>query len=188
MADHLAVVQAVLNGDREQFRVLVADFQRLVAHIVFRMIPQPEDREDVCQEVFVKVYQNLAGFRAESKLSTWVAQIAYNTCLSVRQKKRLPMADDLGARLDDLPADCMGATWGRPDDEYDTANASAILMREIDRLPAMQGTVIALFHLEEMSLAEIAQIMRLPEGTVKSHLFRGRRLLKERLVQKYEWE
>lgn len=188
MADHMAIVTAILEGDREQFRTLVTEFKRLVAHIVFRMIPEIDDREDMCQEVFVKVYQGLASFRSDCKLSTWIAQIAFNTCLSALQKKRLPLVDELAENLDDLGSDSMQLTSNRPDQRYEADDSSAILVREIDRLPAIQGTVIALFHFEEMSLTEIAEIMKVPEGTIKSHLFRGRRLLKERLIKEYQWE
>ena len=188
MVDHKATVAAILAGDREKFRLLVDDFQRLVSHIVFRMIPDTHDREDVCQEVFVKVYQNLARFRFGSKLSTWVAQIAYNTCLTTLGKQQAsPVSSQVGDEVGS------GMEWAadssvRPDSIYESDDTSTIVRREIDNLPALPGTILVLFHLENMSLQQIAEVFGMPEGTVKSHLFRARRQLKEQLTEKYQWE
>jgi len=188
MVDHRATVEAILAGNREPFRLLVNDFQRLVSHIVFRMIPDTHDREDVCQEVFVKVYQNLAGFRFGSKLSTWVAQIAYNTCLTTLSKKQLVIDDSFANDRDDSRLEWSADDSSRPDYLYESDDTASVVRREIDRLPAVPGTILALFHLENMSLQQIAEIFGMPEGTIKSHLFRARKLLKERLTQEYQWE
>jgi RNA polymerase sigma factor (sigma-70 family) len=188
MVNHKAVVRAILDGDRDQFNVLVKDFQRLVSHIVYRMIPDEHDREDICQEVFVKVYQNLAGFRFDSKLSTWVAKVAFNTCLSHRDKKQFPLYDDLSENNDETPRDTIPVETNRPDITFETENVAAKVRHEIDQLPPLYGTIITLFHLEQLSLQEIAEIMRTPEGTIKSYLFRGRKMLKDRLVRRYNRE
>jgi RNA polymerase sigma factor (sigma-70 family) len=188
MVDHRATIAAILAGKQEQFRLLVNDFQRLVSHIVFRMIPDSHDREDVCQEVFVKVYQNLAGFRFGSKLSTWVAQIAYNTCLTTLSKKQLNIDDSFSNDRDDSRPEWSAGDSLRPDCQYESHDTASVVRREIDRLPAVPGTILTLFHLENMSLDQIAEIFSMPEGTVKSHLFRARRLLKERLIEQYQWE
>ncbi len=188
MADHRAIVEAILAGNREQFRVLVNDFQRLVSHIVFRMIPETLDREDVCQEVFVKVYQNLAGFRFGSKLSTWVAQIAYNTCLTTLGKKQLAIDDGFDDRRDDSRPEWSAEESSRPDYRCESDDTASVVRREIDQLPALPGTILVLFHLEGMSLQQIAEVFSMPEGTVKSHLFRARRLLKGRLNHVYQTE
>lgn len=188
MVDHRATVEAILAGKRDQYRLLVNDFQRLVSHIVFRMIPDSHDREDVCQEVFVKVYQNLASFRFGSKLSTWVAQIACNTCLTTLGKKQLAIDDGFDDNGDDSRAEWSADESTRPDYRCESEDTKSVVRREIDRLPALPGTVLVLFHLENMSLQQIAEIFGMPEGTVKSHLFRARKLLKERLTQEYQWE
>ena len=188
MEDHRALVRAIVNGDREQFRAFVTEFQRLVWHIVSRMIPEADDREDICQDVFVKVYQNLATFRHESKVSTWVAQIACNTCISARQKRRLPAYDPPSDSSDTRYLETEASYADRPDARYDTACMSTSIVQEIDALPAMYGLVLTLFHLEQMSLKDIGDILKLPDGTVKSYLFRSRKLLKDRLVRRYNWE
>jgi len=73
MADPQSLINMILNGDRDAFALLVKDHERLVGQIVFRMISNRHDREDLCQEIFIKVYQNLSGFQFQSKLSIWLS-------------------------------------------------------------------------------------------------------------------
>src|SRR4030042_4444550 len=88
-------IERILAGDRVVFKTLVEDYQRLVSHIVFRMVSVKEDREDICQDVFLRIYQNLGDFRSESELSTWIARIAYNACLNHLDKRKLVPLEEL---------------------------------------------------------------------------------------------
>lgn len=186
MGESHQLISQVLEGDQHAFVTLIQQHQRLVSQIVFRMIPGDEDREDICQEVFIRVYQNLAGFEQKSKLSTWIARIAYNTALNHLQKKRVPLFEDQspeGETLDDCPLDDVS-----PEDWTASRQAAVRLCKEIDRLPVLFGTIVSLYHLHDMSYAEIGEILSLPDGTVKSYLFRARKLLKDRLVAAYNRE
>ena len=186
MTDPQKLVAAVLAGDRKAFKILIQQYQKLVSHIVFRMVPVSADREDICQEVFIKVYQHLSGFRFDSKLSTWIGRIAYNTSLNFLEKKRLPLLDDLGDDDNEyIPADDAGEM---PDEALENKELKAILNREIEKLPPVYQTVVMLFHLDHLSYEQIGQITQLPDGTVKSYLFRARRLLKDRLLRQYRRE
>ena len=147
------------------------------------MIPNQVDREDICQDVFVKVYQNLERFQFRSKLSTWIARIAYTTCLNHLDKKRLPLYEDTVSEGETVD-DCAGSGH-RPDEWTQLRQASVRLCEEIDNLPVIYGTIVSLFHLHEMHYAEIGQVLSLPEGTVKSYLFRARRMLRKRIQSKY---
>ncbi len=108
-----ALVDRILGGDSAVFKQLVDNHRRLVSHIIFRLVYDRQDREDICQDVFVKVYQNLGRFRFESKLSTWIGQIAYNAGISYLEKKRLPIVDEAAADYEQ-PADS-AAEVPRPD-------------------------------------------------------------------------
>jgi RNA polymerase sigma factor (sigma-70 family) len=187
MADQRQLVERILARDKGSFRELVKNHQRLVSHIVFRMIPPGPDREDLCQEVFVKVYQNLGRFRFDAKLSTWIARITYNSCLNFLDKKQLPLYDDLTE--EDRPFEPAAPdSEARPDRVYESGRTGEIVRGEINRLPAVYKTLITLYHLEQMSYAEIGRIMNLPEGTVKSYLFRARKMLKGRLQAVFHGE
>ena len=186
MIDQKALVQKILAGDQKAFRLLITQNQRLVYHIVFRMVPSLSDREDICQEVFLKVYRHLPNFRFDSKLSTWIGRIAHNTCLNFLDKKKLPLYDDLAAE-DDNREPVTDESAG-PEHLLAQKEISSILQKEIDRLPAVYKTIVTLYHLDQMSYTEIADIMKMPEGTVKSYLFRARKQLKTRLLIQYRRE
>jgi RNA polymerase sigma-70 factor (ECF subfamily) len=187
--DSRTLVAEILSGNRGAFQTFVERYQRLVSHVVFRMVTNRADREDLCQDVFVKVYQNLGGFHFGSKLSTWVARIAYNTCLSYLQKKRVPLLEDmkpvdevrdaLETAVDDAP---MVDETAAERDLFDRVQA------EMNHLPPQYRAILTLYHLDEMSYEEIVDVTGLPMGTVKSYLYRARQLLRERLKRKYELE
>ena len=181
-----ACIEKAVCGDADAFRDVVLAHQRLVAHVVFRMTGNAADAEDLCQDVFVKVYQNLGGFRVESKFSTWVGRIAYNTCINHLQKKRMPLFGDMRNGLEG-PDDEAGE-GELPDAYAEGRDLKARLEREMACLPGLQRTVLTLYHVDEMSYIEIGEMLGMPEGTVKSHLFRARKRLKERLMKKYRVE
>lgn len=185
-ADEKRTISAILQGDQAAFRFLVEKYQGLVSHIVFRMINNSADREDACQDVFLKIYRSLSGFRFQSKLSTWIAKIAYNTSLNYLEKRKLPLFEDRisgevslqeYAHYTDSPAKIL-----------ETDETRRCLEREIRRIPVQYRTILTLYHIEEMSYREIGEIMELPEGTVKNYLFRARKYLKEKLSVKYQPE
>jgi RNA polymerase sigma factor (sigma-70 family) len=184
--DTKKLIERIQAGDSAAFQSLVEDYQRLVGHIVFRMVSIKEEREDICQDVFLKIYQNLSEFRSESKLSTWIARIAYNACLNHLEKRKLVPLEELSPT--DQSVESILEKSKRPDEITGEKEMSILLEKEINRMPVTFRTILTLYHLDEMSYAQIADVMGLPEGTVKSYLFRARKLLKERLKAKYQPE
>lgn len=182
----LRLIQRIQARDRGAFESFILEYQRLVFHIIYRMVPRAEDREDLCQDVFMKAYQNLSEFRRESKLSTWIARIAYNTCLNHLHKKK---AVSIENRILDQTA---GIDWSEtdylPDRQLEDRDLSLRIQDEIAGLPLQYRTAVTLFHLEDMSIEEISKAMALPEGTVKSILFRARKILKNNWTRKYHEE
>jgi RNA polymerase sigma-70 factor (ECF subfamily) len=150
------------------------------------MVFNPEDREDLCQVVFIKIYQNLSSFKLESKLSSWIARIAYNACIDHLKKKKMLSLDDFPA-TGSYQADLVDRETS-PDELTEKGYLSTRLKTEMEKMPVHFRTILTLYHLEEISYAEISEIMQLPEGTVKSYLFRARRFLKNRLLAKYQKE
>lgn len=186
MTNDRDLIKRIKSGDRDAFYPLIEGYKRLVYHIVYRMMANETDREDLCQDIFIKVYENHATFQHESRLSTWIAKIAYNTCINALRKKKVPLYEDHAADGESIET-CLGAS-DLPDEVTEEQDLSARLQSEICKLPATFRTILTLFHVEEMSYAEIAAITNLPDGTVKNTLFRARRLLKERLLDKYHQE
>lgn len=186
MTEPEELVKKIVAGDAEAFRNLIAAYQRLVSHIVFRMVNNEADREDLCQEVFVKVYQNLSSFHFESRVSTWIAKIAYNTSINYLKKKKVPLYDDLTHESE--PQENNLSANEATDSVALASDLNSRLQNEIETLPVRYRTILTLYHLEEMSYAEISKILEMPTGTVKSYLFRARKILKERLGAKYHVE
>ncbi len=164
-----------MRGDQQAFCRLVQQHQRLVGHMVSRIVNRPEDCEDISQEVFLRVYQRLPTFRFRLKLSTWIATLAYRTALNHLKKEEKHTTESLD-QVQGYPVNLPDAA-----EQLDKVLTYTFVHKQIARLPVHYRTVLTLFHLEEMSLAEIQEITGMPPGTVKNYLFRARKLLKDRL-------
>jgi RNA polymerase sigma factor (sigma-70 family) len=182
------LIEWVLHGNTRAFGIIIKNTENLVAQVVFKMIPVAEDRKDLAQDIYLRVFHNLAGFKFQSKLSTWIAQIAYNACLSWIEKKK-PVLTGTMKEEDLHPGSKESFAFSNePERRLTQKELGGILQKEIDLLPAIYQTLITLFHQESMSYDELSQITGLPSGTVKSSLFRARKMLKENLLSKYQKE
>lgn len=169
-------IDRVLNGDLQAFGALVKQYQQLVFYVTDRLIKNEEDKKDVAQEVFIKVYKNLRRFNFQSKLSTWIASIAYRTALNYLRDHAKENGPGYEKEIEEFEF-----TEPHPGTLLESKDVKAFLFRLMEQLPAPYKTVLTLYHLNEFSYAEIAQITGMPEGTVKSYLFRARKLLKDKL-------
>ncbi len=190
-----SLVEDVLRGKTGSFEKIIKNTEALTAQIVFKMIPNAEDRKDIAQDIYLKVFNKLSSFRFQSKLSTWIAQISYNTCLTYLEKKKLIFPDKINSDcesnddvLELLSARSTNSSKNETEINISKKEISIILKSEIKNLSPVYKTLITLYHNEELSYEEITQITGLPEGTVKSYLFRARKTLKENLLAKYKKE
>ena|ERR1035437_825169 len=171
-------IEQVKRGNTHAFKYIVANHQKLVVHIVGRIVLERDEIEDVCQEVFIKVFQKIAEFKGESRFSTWIASIAYHQSLNyLRKKKRLNETS-----FDEDTSILNIATAFTPEEIFANNEMKRTVKLIVESLPLAYRTVITLFYLEEFSYPEIVQITGMAEGTIKSHLFRARNLLKEKLM------
>ena len=181
--DEVALVKAVLAGERLAFERLVRQYERLVLHIVTPIAGTGADREDICQDTFIKVYTNLSSFQFKSKLSSWIGRIAYNNSINfITKKKSVSMSELFGDEDSTMPQLADAALNSEEDlmrDEHLKDLSSAM-----SQLPPIQNTILLLFHFDELSLDEIAKMMNISLGAVKTHLFRARRKLKDVLISK----
>lgn len=188
------LVERVLNGDRNVFGIIIKNTEKLVARIIFELISNAEERKDIAQDIYLKAWQKLPGFKFQSKLSTWIGQISYNTCIDHLRKKKLVLPDLHHGETDDANEvlDMMNTNAGISSEPTDTVviqkNLSEIVRAGVEKLPAIYKTLITLYHNEELSYDEIGDITGLPAGTVKSYLFRARRELKNNLLLHYKKE
>jgi RNA polymerase sigma factor (sigma-70 family) len=186
------LINLILRGDNRAFGAVIKNTEGLVAQIVVKMIPIAEERKDIIQDIYLKTFHNLSGFKFQSKLSTWIARITYNTCLSWIEKKKLVLPGNVYQKDPDPEQIEPSHKYLEKDNESENRllrkELSAILQKEIAGLPPVYQTLIVLFHQESISYEELVQITGLPEGTIKSSLFRARKMLKENLLSKYKKE
>jgi len=194
MTDQL-LVEKVLRGDTNVFKTIIRNTEGLVAQIIFKMIPNNEDRKDIAQDVYLKAFQNLQHFKFQSKLVTWIGHITYNTCVNYLEKKKLVLLESTnnGDETKESPLVILNnktidISRNETENLIFRKEVSEILKTGIDKLSPLYKTLITLYHNEELSYAEIAQITDLPEGTVKNYLFRARNKLRDNLLLTYKKE
>jgi RNA polymerase sigma factor (sigma-70 family) len=164
------LVAKVLSGRQAAFVELVEQYQGLVSHLVFRVVQDQSDREEVCQDVFVKVHKQLRTFQFRSKLSTWISRIAYNTAISHINKRRLATVE---YDLEDATPE------SGPAEEMSEGQLKTFIHEKMKMLTTVEKSVLTLYHLEEMLVSDISQVMMRPEGTIKSDLYRARKKLRK---------
>ena len=185
--DDAELVAASKAGDQDAFAQLVLRHQRRVFNLVFRMLQQYEEANEVTQETFFAAWQGLPAFRGDARFSTWLYRIAYNCCLKqLEQRKRdsvLQTAIQAEQILQEESCDERAAA------ELETYERQALVREHLSLLPTKYRVVLILRHLQEMTYEEMAEILTIPIGTIKTHLFRARNLLKERLETfEHEWK
>ncbi|TBR39362.1 MULTISPECIES: RNA polymerase sigma factor [Dyella] len=179
-ADDLALVNDVLCLRAGAFERLVRQYQNLCWHVIDRMVRHPDDTRELCQETFLRIHQSLHQYRGESALKSWIAQVAYSIAKRHLERKRIPLVetgdDDEGLALIERVSDGYDLERAVSDEDME-----AQLHAAMDELPPLQRTLLTLYHLEDMPIGEIARTTNLAEGTIKSHLFRSRKRLRELL-------
>lgn len=183
MFNEREVVSKILEGDMKAFGLLVKQYERLVFYVVKRLVLEKEDIEDICQEVFIKVHQNLSRFEFQAKFSTWIARIAYLTAINHIRKYKNDRPNEYPDNIENYHF-----TNDTPELALTKKDTSVYINNLIEQLPLQYRTVLTLYHLNEFSCLEIQEITGIPEGTVKSHLFRARKLLKENIQKDFKNE
>lgn len=178
MVEDKVLIQQVLKGNGHAFQQLVERYRNYVFTIAFKILGSREEAEEAAQDVFLKVYRQLAGFEQKSKFSTWLYTIAYRTAidagrrrnpaaLSIDQEDRYLQIEDEGGRT--------------PAQDLVQENLREHLLRVINQLRPVDATIITLFYLHENSVNEIAEITDLSVSNVKTKLHRLRETLREQL-------
>jgi len=175
MFDEDKVISDILKGNLNTFQIVVEQYQNLVYSILNRMLTNDEDIEDIGQEVFMRVFENLRLFKKESKLSTWIARITYNIAINYLKKEVNKKYDNLDHSID------FQFSSETPESRLIGKEFDAYLNKLIRELPLQYRTVITLYHLDELTVQEVQKITKFPEGTIKVYLLRARKLLKEKL-------
>jgi RNA polymerase sigma-70 factor (ECF subfamily) len=162
----------VLDGDTEAFAVLVRRHTARIMRLGMSFFHDDEEAADFVQDVFVKAYTALASFRGRSLFSTWLLRIAYNTAINSKKRKRDQIALDPDLEIAGAPGT----------DEVHLREETALAVREaMTALPPRQALCIELYFYYDLKYSEISEITGYPVNTIKSHVFRAKRILRERL-------
>ena len=166
------IIKEILNGKTEQYEYFLDRYGQQVFVLVDRIVSCQEDAEELTQDVFLKAFQQLSSFKAESSFSTWIYRIASNIAISAVRKKRndvLRLDDSVFANLSDTQVDEAL--------EDDSEEQMERLQQAMNQLEADERALITLYYLEEKPLAEVAFILGMTEGNAKVKLHRIRKKL-----------
>ncbi len=181
--DDTQLVIASQQGDQEAFASLVQRHQRLVFNMALRMLQDYEEASEITQEAFLAAWMGLPSFRGEARFATWLYRIAYNCALKQLERRKrerlLLVAIEAEQILEDVNKQ------KQAEDILELRARQAIIREQLEKLPTKYRIVLTLRHIQEMTYEEMADILTLPIGTIKTHLFRARHLLKERLYNAY---
>jgi RNA polymerase sigma-70 factor (ECF subfamily) len=169
LIDDQALVADTLAGRSEAFGALVGRYDRAVYHLAYRTLRDQEEARDVAQEAFFKAYRSLRTFKPGAKFSTWLFAITYHACCDRLSRRKRFSNEELPERAD---------TAAGPESEAIANDEAQRLRGAIAALPEKYRTVITLYHLQGRQYEEIAQVLGMPMGTVKTHLFRAKEQLR----------
>jgi RNA polymerase sigma-70 factor (ECF subfamily) len=171
------IVRRVVGGEAALFEVLMRRHNPKVYRAVRSVLRNEDEVEDAMQQAYLQAYVHLRDFGGASSFSTWLVRIALNEAIGrVRSRRLVPVAE-IPEREDD-------GTAGRgPEDEAAMREAMTLLEKAVDRLPEMYRTVYLLREIEQMSAAEVAEVLGISEDAVKVRLHRARRTLRDLLAQ-----
>lgn len=178
-----SIIERAVKGDQKAYAKILEEYRGPIYNLIYRMVRNREEAEDLVQEAFLKAFSSLASFNAEYAFSTWLYKIAINNCIDHLRRKKLktysmdkPVPSQDGEFTREFPDVSM-----RPDLPLLARERTNLIERAIEELPDKYRIVIVLRHTEERAYEEIAQILDIPLGTVKARIFRAREMLKKKL-------
>ena len=181
-------------GNRNAFDFLVRKYQRRLFGVIYNMTSHKEDTADILQDVFVKAFRSLEGFKGDSQFYTWIYRIAVNTTLTYLNKRKQKNAMSLEAwtnEEDKIPDFLLNDPKGEKGDKETLLKELQEKLNEaLQKLSSTHRTVVVLFEIDGMSHAEIAEVLHCSEGTVRSRLHYAKEQLKQLLNNylKYDGE
>lgn len=169
------IVQLCLKGSEDAFAEIVNRYKKLIFTVVYRMMNDREEANDIAQEVFIKIYRSLDRYNPQYKFSTWSVKIATNLCLDILRKKKLNTVS-----VDEMVQ--MPAHEETPEVSYLRAERKQQIKDAIDSLPEKYKLPIVLFHERGLSYDEICKALDEPLSIVKNRLHRARHMLRGKLM------
>lgn len=182
--DEKKIIEQVLAGDNDAFGLLVDAYQDRVYNLALRMCGNAEDAFDLSQEAFFRAWRGLSGFQQEASFSTWLFRLVSNVCLDwLRAKKRRPTVSlttvDENGEESQMELPDPGKT---PEELLEAAEDREALTKAMNQLPIEYRQILTMRAIDDMNYTEIAAVLQIPEGTVKSRLARARLALRKKVL------
>lgn len=191
-ADPVWLLDGLRNGDENAFEALVSRYQQPVYNLVYRLMDDPSDACDVVQEVFLKVFRNVGTFRGSSSLKTWIYRIAVNEAHNHRRWFQRHRKREIGLEAEEEGSrsyqDVLSDPGRSPFDLAVGTETRAMVEQALTEVSEVFRPAIILRDMEDMSYEEVAEILQVSIGTVKSRILRGREALRRTLTGRLEPE
>ena len=175
MSEEITCIERFLAGENEGFEILVRKYQGRVLNIVYSLVGQDREAEDIIQEVFLKVYDNLKGFKQKSQFSTWLYRITVNTTYDFLRKRKGLAEEGLFEKI--------VAFYGRPDDDLLLEEREEMVQAALNKVPFKFRTALVLKDIEGLSYNQISEVLCCSIGTVESKIYRARMFLRKELLR-----
>jgi RNA polymerase sigma-70 factor (ECF subfamily) len=186
------LVEGLRNGAEKAYETLITEFQQPVYNLVSRLLNDPADASDVVQEVFLKVFRKIGAFRGESSLKTWIYRIAVNEAYNYQRWFNRHRRQEVGLEGEDEGSlsyfQKLSDPGRSPFDSAAESEQHALVEAALEQLNPTFRAAVVLRDIEELSYEEIAEILRVALGTVKSRILRGREALRKELAGRLEPE
>ncbi|MBO7135096.1 MAG: sigma-70 family RNA polymerase sigma factor [Spirochaetaceae bacterium] len=174
-AVELALIRAAGNGDSRAFAKLVSKYERRLRFLGMRFFKNDTDCDDFVQEVFIKVFTGLHSFKGDSQFSTWLMRIAYNTAVNTINRRKEYLSFPENYEILDTTTD--------PEEKHLKNMTAQVIRDSISELPEKFSMCLIFYFYYDMSYNEISVITDLPVNTIKSHVFRAKKILKDKLSE-----
>lgn len=178
------IINQIIEGDTNAFSVLVNDYKDMVFTLSLRMVKNREEAEEVSQDTFIKVFKSLSKFKGDSKFSTWIYRVAYNTCLD--RLKKIKRQYNVVA-IDEFTEHKV-KTIDNALDQMEEEEHKEKIQKCLQLLPSDDSFLLTLYYFEEQSLEEISKVVGLTANNVKVKLYRSRKKLASILKEQLEPE
>lgn len=180
------LIKRALDGDQKAYEGLLKRYQSGIYNMIYQMIKNREETEDLVQESFIKAFRSLESYNENYAFSTWLYKIAFNHCIDAIRKKKLktlPLDRPIQLAEGEIQHEIRDDSHC-PEGDYLFLERKKLIQKTIDSLPERYRVAIVLRHQKEHSYEEIAQMLDIPIGTVKARIFRAREMLKKKLQDK----
>ncbi|HEX8459077.1 MAG TPA: sigma-70 family RNA polymerase sigma factor [Pyrinomonadaceae bacterium] len=175
------MVERALKGDADAFGEIVRRWERRIYALAYGILGREEEARDAAQETFIAAYRNLAGFRGEAKVSSWLHRIAVNQCITRQRRTRTRAEHSLEAETESGARQFAAPARVSPAHQAEGRERNEAVRRAVSALPPELREVIVLKEFEELTFQEIADALDIPLSTVKSRLYTALKQLRLRL-------